>query len=63
MPAEKKTRIRRPACWCVHVVSARFSGGKPPRKKQQYWHYDAYEKARLAYPDSRPCGLCRPDKD
>ena len=62
MPTEKKTRIHRPACWCVHAISVRFSGGWQPRKKQQYWHYDAYETARQAYPDSRPCGLCRPDK-
>lgn len=62
MPAGKKTRIHRPACWCVHAISIRLSGGKRSRKKQQYWHYDAYEKARLGFPDSLPCGLCRPDK-
>ena len=33
-----------------------------PRKKQQCWHYNTYEKARLAYPGSMPCGLRRPDK-
>ena len=61
-PTEKKTRIHRPACWSVHVISARLGAGKLPLKKQQYWHYDAYEKARLAYPGSKPCRLCRPDK-
>ncbi len=61
-PTEKKTRIHRPACWCAYVISARLGAGKRPLKKQQYWHYDAYEKARLAYPDSMPCGKCRPDR-